>query len=100
SLLAAPLKHAKVIASCRDVELEDLLRNPQMPFFVNAADIARPTARGYKIVTLSDFNTDELDRALTEIGAAELLGSGRAGDRVDAHVAMLRDLLKHPGTYE
>lgn len=100
SLLAAPLNRAKVIASCRDVELEDLLRNPQMPFFVNAADIARPTARRYKIVILGDFNTDELDRALTEVGAVELLGPGRTGDRVDPHVATLRDLLKHPGTFE
>src|ERR1051326_7964351 len=100
SLLAAPLTRANVIASCRDVELEDLLRNPQMPFFVNAADIARPTARGYKIVTLGEFRSDELDRALTEVGAVELLAPGRAGDKVDPRVATLRDLLKHPGTFE
>lgn len=100
SLLAAPLNRAKVVASCRDVELEDLLRNPLMPFFVTAGDIARPTARGYRVVTLGDFNTEELDRALTEIEAVELLESGRAGDRVDPHVATLRDLLKHPGTFE
>lgn len=100
SLLAAPLNRAKVIASCRDVELADLLRNPQMPFFVNAADIARPTARGYKIVTLGEFRSDELDGALTEVGAVELLAPGRAGDKVNPHVATLRDLLKHPGTFE
>jgi HEAT repeat protein len=100
SLAAASLNRAKVIASCRDVEFEDLLRNPQMPFFVNAADISRPTARAYRVVTIGDFNTDELDRALTEVGAVELLGTGREDDRFDPHVATLRDLLKHPGTFE
>jgi HEAT repeat protein len=100
SLLAASLDRVKVISSCRDVELGDLLRNPQMPFFVNAEDVQRATARGYKVTTLGDFNSEELDGALSEIGAVELLSPERLGDRVDPHIATLRDLLKHPGTFE
>ncbi len=100
SLIAAPLNRVKVISSCRDVELDDLLRNSQMPFFVNIEDFQRTTARGYRVAIIDNFKSEELDRALMEIGAVELLSPERPGDRVDSHLATLRDLLKHPGTFE
>jgi hypothetical protein len=53
-----------------------------------------------RLITLKDFTTNELDRALHAIGATELINPGRFGADPSAHIATLRNLLRHPATFE
>jgi HEAT repeat protein len=90
----------KVIASCKDADWERLLQRPHAPAYERVADVGRRVGLGYGAITVDDFTADELNNALRLIGATELLTPGRFGERVNPHVATVRDLLKHPATFE
>lgn len=93
-------QHFKVIASCKDADWERLLRRTHAPAYEKVEDISRRVGLGYYALTVGDFTADELNNALRRIGGTELLTPGRFGERVNPHVATVRDLLKHPATFE
>jgi HEAT repeat protein len=90
----------KVIASCKDADWHSLLQYPQAPAYEEVKNINRRIGLGYYTLQARDFTPEELNDALRLIGAIELLTPGRFGERVDPHVATVRDLLKHPATFE
>lgn len=90
----------KVIASCKDADWGSLLRHPQTPAYEEVKNINRRVGLGYYALHVDDFTPDELNDALRLIGSTELLTPGRFGERVNPHVATVRDLLKHPATFE
>jgi HEAT repeat protein len=90
----------KVIVSCKDADLNRLLGRPQAPAYEEVEATAPRVGLGYYALRVGDFTADELNDALRVIGATELLTPGRFGERVDPHIATVRDLLKHPATFE
>ncbi len=99
SIATASLRNVKIILSCRATEFERYLQNQSSPFLVKAEDW-RGSNRGYATSEITDFTTSELDEALTAVGADELLFFRQPNDKVNSHLASLRELLKHPGTFE
>lgn len=90
----------KVIASCKDIDWARLLQHPQMPSYEEEEDFNCRIGLGYFPLHVKDFTSDELNDALRLIGGTELLTSGRFGERVNPHVATVRDLIKHPAMFE
>jgi HEAT repeat protein len=99
SISDAPLEQLKVIISCHDVVWNDSIRDRILPLEEDVEHFGRRTGRGYKLLYISDFTADELERALRSIGDTELLSPGCVGEWVDPHIATLRELLKHPATF-
>jgi len=99
-------KKIKTILSCRDIawgrfsqqRLMPLYEEPKLPQAISKSLSGGGYA--YSIIRITDFSTVELDRALHEIGATELINPGRFGESASAHIATLRDMLKHPATFE
>lgn len=90
----------KVLLSCRDTELEGILNHRMLPFYTRAADLRGMSLFDSRTVEIGNFDSRELDAALTEIGAVELLNETDSQGRIDEHIASMRSLLKHPGTFE
>jgi len=90
----------KVLLSCRDTELERILNHRMLPFYTRAADLRGVSLFDSRTVEIGNFDSRELDAALTEIGAIELLNETDNQGRVDDHIASMRKLLEHPGTFE
>lgn len=103
SIGSIPSKKIKTILSCRDIAWGRFSQQRLMPLY---EEPRLPQARShtggyaYSIIRITDFSTSELDRALSEIGATELINPGRFGEGASAHIATLRDMLKHPATFE
>lgn len=104
SIGATPPEKFKVVLSCRDIVWSRFSQQHLTPLYEDFGPLPTRVGRrsGYagRSVWLSDFTTDELDRALREIDATELLNPGRFGGAPSAHIATVRDLLKHPATFE
>lgn len=98
SIAAIPGERVKVVISCRDIAWSRFRQQRLTPLYETRSGAG--TGRGVVEVILDDFSTRELDDALRQIGATELLESGRFGDSPSAHVSTLRDLLRHPATFE
>lgn len=94
----------RVILSCRDIVWNRFSRQWLAPLYDDSEPPASKASRRLglagKSIWLSDFTTDELDRLLEEIGATELLNPGRFGETPSPHVATVRDMLRHPATFE
>jgi HEAT repeat protein len=95
-----PFARFKIIVSCRDLVWSRFRHNRALPYYEDVSQVRRQSVRGSISLQVSDFKPDELDRALQMIGATELLPGRRYAQEPDPHVATLRDLLKHPGTFE
>jgi HEAT repeat protein len=105
SIGAISPKKVRVILSCRDIAWGRFSYQRLMPLYEDSGTPItkiRKQISGYtsKIIRLQDFATGELDRALQEIGATELINPGRFGETASAHIATLRDMLRHPATFE
>lgn len=89
---------AKVVFSCRDAQVEDLLREEILvgvpSFNHRPADRMSEAPLKYDRIDVDDFSYDELDRALAKIGAGNLFSAN------DLHGSSMRSLLQHPGTFE
>lgn len=90
----------KVLLSCRDTELERILNHRMLPFYIRAADLRGGSLFDSRTFEIGNFDNRELDAALTEIGAVELLNETDSQGRIDEHIASMRKLLEHPGTFE
>lgn len=105
SLGSTPPDKIKIILSCRDIAWGRFSKQRLMPLYEDF-DPSIPGSKkhfgGYssRLITLRDFTTTELDRALHVIGANELINPGRFGADPSAHIATLRSLLRHPATFE
>lgn len=99
SVATALLQNVKIIISSRNLEFERFLQNQLSPFLVKAEDW-RDSNRGYMTSEIVNFTTSELDEALMAIGATELLFFRDPNDKVDSHLTSIRELLRHPGTFE
>jgi HEAT repeat protein len=104
SIAASSPKKLKIIITCRDIAWGRFSQQRLMPLYESAApsDGVKGVVGGYAstIIGLSDFTSSELDRALQEIGATELINPGRFGDTASSHIATFREMLKHPATFE
>jgi nucleoside phosphorylase/HEAT repeat protein len=96
----APLGRLKVIVSCRDISWDKLSRHSLMPIYRDATRLGRQSHVGFLSIEVSDFTPTELDAALEKIEAKELVVTGDIGKQSDLHIQALRDLLKHPATFE
>lgn len=91
----------KVILSCRDAAWPRFRQQALTPLYLESPIVGKHHSAFSAItVSLGDFTTSELDDALKEIGANELVSPGRYGAAPSAHIATVRDLLRHPGTFE
>jgi HEAT repeat protein len=96
---AVASERMKVIASCRDsawVKFHDL---SCFALYESFGQAERKSGRRYVEICVTDFSNQELDRALQRISASELITPGQQGADVTAHVATLREMLKHPATF-
>lgn len=100
SLDDTPLDKLKVIVSCRDFAWKRLRRHPLLPHYEELEELGRRSNRSSVTIHVGDFSHSELNDALQEIEASELLTAGTYGEVVDRHVAIMRELIKHPGTFE
>jgi hypothetical protein len=87
----------KVILSCHDFTWHRLRR--QVPFWQDGGTFSHQTDSGVDIITITDFDAEELDSALRTINASELLTPRRPGEWADPHILAIRDLLQHPGMF-
>lgn len=94
-----PAERLKVVVSCRDTSWEGLKNHPSMPIYQQATQFGRLGTASYLSIELSDFSRVELDSALEEIGADELLIAGQVEKQGDYHVQSLRELLTHPARF-
>ncbi len=101
SIGAVSVESLRVIISCRDIAWSRFRQQRLFPLYQKREIPGNGKSSGLASVEipLSDFTVDELDLALTEIGATELLEPGRFGQLPSAHILTLRDLLKHPATF-
>lgn len=105
SLGSTPSNRIKIILSCRDIAWGRFSQQRLFPLYEDS-EPAIPESKkhfgGYssRLITLTDFTTTELDHALHAIGANGLISPGRFGADPSAHIATLRSLLRHPGTFE
>jgi HEAT repeat protein len=90
----------KIILSCRDIIWERLRYTRLLSLYEPVDEASAGHGRAFQTVRVADFTVEELNQALQIIGDQTLLAPGRYGDAVDPHVATLRDLLRHPGTFE
>jgi HEAT repeat protein len=100
SLTDTPLEQVKIIISCRDFAWNMLGRHRLIPQYENLEALQRRSNRSSITIHVADFTHEELNDALRKIGATELLTAETYGERLDRHVATMRDLLKHPGTFD
>jgi hypothetical protein len=84
----------KVILSCHEFTWDRLVQ--QLPFWQDAGTFSHQTGSGVEVITITDFDAEELDRALQAIDARELLTHRRRGEWADPHVEAIRNLLQHP----
>ena len=89
--------HVKVILSCHEFIWDRL--GQQLPFWQDAATFSHQNSSGVEVITITDFEAEELDRALQAINGRELLSHRRPGEWADPHVEAIRNLLQHPGTF-
>lgn len=94
-----PIERLKVVISCRDTSWEELKNNPGMPIYQQVALFGLPSTNSYVSIELSDFSPTELDSALEEIRAEDLLIAGQVERQDDYHVRSLRELLRHPARF-
>jgi nucleoside phosphorylase/HEAT repeat protein len=94
-----PTDAVKVVISCNDASWERLRVNPAMPTYEQVETLGRLGTGGSVSVEMSDFAVAELDSALEEIGAQELLLTKHFERQADYHVLSLRELLKHPAIF-
>jgi hypothetical protein len=87
----------KVILSCHEFTWDRLIQ--QLPFWQDAGTFSHQTGSGVEVIPITDFDAEELDRALQAIDARELLTHRRPGEWADPHVEAIRNLLQHPGTF-
>lgn len=95
----------RIIVSCRDIAWNRFSQQQLMPQYEGSAPrVATPKKQltGYTSTTvrISDFTTAELDQALQQIRAIELINPGRFGATAPAHIATFREMLKHPATFD
>jgi HEAT repeat protein len=90
----------KVVLSCRDSHLRHILSQDVLTFDRFAGFGSSPSNSSLTQIPIEDFSDDELDQALQELGATELLPNHHRNLRDDPHVSSMRALLKHPGTFE
>lgn len=57
-------------------------------------------APGLKTIEVTDFDERELDEGLRLVGAEEFLPTLGLGGRPDSYVESVRDLIRHPATFE
>lgn len=105
SIGAVPAERVQVFISCRDIAWGRFRQQRLTPLYQarsQKSDRGTELGTGRDVIEiqLRDFTTYELDHALREIGATELLESGRFGESPSAHISTLRDLLRHPATFE
>lgn len=101
SIVDVPPERLKILLSCRDLQWERFMRNDLLPLYVKAGGAGgRAVQRGYDVFPIGDFTSEELDAALEAIDDKNLLVLTREGNHADPHVLTLRDLLKHPATFE
>lgn len=100
SLVPTSPERVKVILSCRDTEFENFLRQRFLPDFNQTIDFENNSLLDYVTFEIKDFTNSELDAALIEIGATDLLSEWDVQGSFNSHRASLRSLLKHPGTFE
>ena len=91
-------QQVKIILSCRNFDFQQFI-NKFLPFLTESHNW-RQSNRSYKLLEISDFTPDELDAALLQIGASDLLMVRNGANELSSHILSLRDLLKHPGTFE
>jgi hypothetical protein len=96
---AAP-ERVKVIASARDTAWDRFSHLSSFTLYEPTSGAGRKSGRRYSVLPVTGFTNHELDRALQMIGATELITPGRHGANVNAHVATLRGMVKHPATFE
>jgi len=96
SIVTAPPESLKVIITCRDVAWDEFRIRALPDSIEDTSERARESTNSYMTMTLGDFSSNELDAALTEMGANELIELRPRGEEVDLHVVSLRTLLLHP----
>lgn len=99
SIVTKSLERVKVIITCRDVAWADFRARALPDPFEDINDRIRESANSYQTITLGDFTSNELDNALKEIGADELIVLRPRGQWIDPHVTSLRALLLHPQNF-
>jgi HEAT repeat protein len=90
----------KVVASCRDSAWVRFHNLSSFNLYKPIGQAGRKSGSRYLELPVADFSNHELDRALETIGAIELITPGRHGASVNAHIATLRGMLRHPATFE
>lgn len=100
SLARTDPKYVKVIFSCRDSELASIQEHKLLRFYTQAADLRGLSLVDSRTIEVADFDNRELDAALNEIGAIHLLKETDGQGKFNDHIASMRSLLKHPGTFE
>jgi len=105
SIGATTPEQIKIMMSCRDIAWAKFSQQRLMPLYESQATSvagSKGVSRGYSstIIHFSDFTSRELDRALEQIGAMELINPGQFGESASAHIATFREMLKHPATFE
>lgn len=95
----SPPSCVKIIISCRSFDFEHHLKN-DIDSLLRDSSKWRESTSGYAVSVIGDFGPAELDEALQLIGAEMLLSARDELDQLDYHVLSLRELLKHPGTFE
>jgi nucleoside phosphorylase/HEAT repeat protein len=91
-----PNERLKVVISCRDISWEELKNHTDMPIYQQSALLGLSSITSSVSVELSDFSPAELDSALEEIRAEELLTPEQIKKQSDYHIQSLRELLMHP----
>lgn len=97
---STPADKLKVVFSCKDIVWERLRYTRLLSLYEPAGQVTGSYGRAFQTIRVGDFTIEELNRALESIRDQNLLFPGRYGAEVDPHVATLRDLLRHPGTFE
>ena len=105
SIGATTPEQIKIMMSCRDIAWAKFSQQRLMPLYESQATSvagSKGVIGGYSstIIHFSDFTSRELDRALEQIGATELINPGQFGESASAHIATFREMLKHPATFE
>lgn len=96
---SAPPEQVKVIVSARDTAWARFRNVSSFTLYESAGQAGRKSGRRFSKLPVSDFTNHELDNALKMIGTTDLITPGRHAN-VNAHVATLRGMLRHPATFE
>ncbi|HEV7642792.1 MAG TPA: SMEK domain-containing protein [Pyrinomonadaceae bacterium] len=100
SLLRTSQSRVKVIISCRDNQFREFLKQKILPLYNITSNLESDSLVDSVRYEIQEFTNSELDAALKEIGATELLIEKNQLGNSNWHVKALRSLLKHPGTFE